>query len=58
MAKVSSAREDMLAAAVELFRARGYDGCEMHQVAYENPLRFFAQSNRFNFTPPLPVARD
>ena len=26
MAKVSSAREDMLAAAVELFRARGYDG--------------------------------
>ncbi|MGQ0533167.1 MAG: TetR/AcrR family transcriptional regulator [Caulobacteraceae bacterium] len=26
MAKVSSAREDMLAAAVELFRARGYEG--------------------------------
>src|SRR5688572_33233071 len=26
MAKVSSAREDMLAAAVELFRARGYAG--------------------------------
>ena len=26
MAKVSSAREDMLGAAVELFRARGYEG--------------------------------
>jgi TetR/AcrR family transcriptional repressor of lmrAB and yxaGH operons len=26
MAKISSAREDMLAAAVELFRARGYEG--------------------------------
>jgi TetR/AcrR family transcriptional regulator, lmrAB and yxaGH operons repressor len=26
MAKVSSAREDMLSAAVELFRSRGYDG--------------------------------
>src|SRR5262245_58709830 len=26
MAKVSSAREDMLSAAVELFRARGYEG--------------------------------
>ena len=26
MAKVSSAREDMLSAAIELFRARGFEG--------------------------------
>jgi hypothetical protein len=38
-------------------RARGYDGGDIHKLVYENPLRFFRQSKRYNFSDaPLPVA--
>ncbi len=38
-------------------RARGHDGCEIHRMVYENPLRFMMQAKRFDFEPPLPVSR-
>lgn len=36
-------------------RARGHDNGTIHKLVYENPLRFFMQSRRFNFAPPLPL---
>jgi predicted metal-dependent TIM-barrel fold hydrolase len=40
---------------IRALRARGFDGGEIHQIAYENPLRFFAQAKRFNFRAPMPL---
>lgn len=36
-------------------RARGFDNGEIHRIVYENPLRFFSLSKRFNFAPPIPL---
>lgn len=41
---------------IRALRARGQNGHTIHRLVYENPLRFFAQSARFNFTPPLPIS--
>jgi len=40
---------------IRALRARGFDNGEIHKIVYENPLRFFAQSKRFNFTPLIPL---
>ncbi len=40
---------------IRTLRARGHDNATIHKLVYENPLRFFMQSKRFNFTPPIPV---
>jgi len=42
---------------IRALRVRGFDNPEIHQVVYENPLRFFAQAKRFNFAAPLPVSQ-
>ncbi len=42
---------------IRALRARGHDNATIHKLVYENPLRFFMQARRFNFQPPLPVAR-
>lgn len=33
-------------------RARGFAAADVQRVVYDNPLRFFRQSNRFHFKPP------
>ena len=38
---------------VRTMRDRGHDEMTIHQVVYENPIRFFSQAARFNFKPPL-----
>ena len=38
---------------IRALRARGYSACDVHKIAYDNPLRFFSQAKRFNFDPPL-----
>jgi uncharacterized protein len=43
---------------IRALRTRGFGNAEVHKIVYENPLRFMAQSRRFNFTPPIPVAQD
>ena len=40
---------------IRTMRARGFDNATVHKVAYENPLRFFMQAKRFNFTLPIPI---
>ena len=40
---------------VRTMRDRGHDELTIHQVVYENPIRFFSQAARFNFKPPLPM---
>ncbi len=35
-------------------RARGHDMMTIHELVYENPIRFFSKSRNWNFTPPLP----
>ena len=40
---------------IRSLRARGHDAMTIHELVYENPLRFFAKSRRFNFKPPVPV---
>jgi hypothetical protein len=41
---------------IRTLRARGHDGRTIHRLVYENPLRFFAQSAKFDFQPPLPLS--
>ena len=36
-------------------RVREHDAMAVLEVVYENPLRFFSQSPKFKFEPPLPV---
>ena len=36
-------------------RGRKHDAVAVLEVVYENPLRFFSQSAKFNFEPPVPV---
>ncbi|MHC4064134.1 MAG: TatD family hydrolase [Planctomycetota bacterium] len=38
-------------------RSRGHSELDIHQVVYENPIRFFRQASGFNFTPPVPVSQ-
>ena len=38
---------------VRTMRDRGHDEMTIHQVVYDNPIRFFSQAARFNFKPPL-----
>jgi len=40
---------------IRALRARKHDPLTIHKLVYENPLRFFMQSKRFNFQPPLPL---
>ncbi len=40
---------------IRAMRARGFDGCEVHKIAYDNPLRFMSQAKRFDFEPPIPL---
>ncbi len=42
---------------IRALSARGHDERTIHKLVYENPLRFFSQSRRFNFQPPLPLDR-
>ncbi len=37
-------------------RTRGHDAMAIHKIVYENPLRFFMKSKRYNFQPPIPVS--
>ena len=40
---------------IRALRSRGHDAMTIHKIVYENPLRFFMQAPRFNFTPPVPL---
>ncbi len=40
---------------VRTMRDRGHDEMAIHQVVFENPIRFFSQAARFNFKPQLPM---
>ncbi len=42
---------------IRALRARGHDATAIHKIVYENPLRFMSQAKRFNFDPPIPLAR-
>ncbi len=39
-------------------RARGHDAMTVHKIVYENPLRFMAQSKRYDFKPPIPISTE
>jgi hypothetical protein len=39
---------------IRALRARGFEAMTVHELAYENPLRFLSQARRFNFQPPMP----
>ena len=41
---------------IRTLRARGHDEKTIQKLVYENPIRFFRQSKRFNFNPPVAVA--
>ncbi len=40
---------------IRALRARDHDPMAIHKLVYENPLRFFAQARRFDFSPPVPL---
>ena len=40
---------------IRTLRKRGHDETTIHKIAYENPLRFMSQAERFNFEPPIPL---
>jgi len=40
---------------IRTMRERRHVAMAIHEVVYENPLRFFAQSAKYDFTPPVPV---
>jgi predicted metal-dependent TIM-barrel fold hydrolase len=40
---------------IRALRARRFDDLQIQSLVYDNPLRFFAQCKRFNFTRPAPV---
>ncbi len=40
---------------IRTMRARGHDEMTIHNVVYANPIRFFSQSRKWNFKPPVPV---
>ena len=43
---------------IRALRSRGHDEEAIHELVYENPLRFFSQAERFNFKPPEPLRGD
>lgn len=43
---------------IRTMRDRGHDELTIHQVVYENPIRFFSQAARFNFKTPLPMPHE
>ena len=40
---------------IRCMRVRGHSESAVQRIVYENPIRFFRQSSRWDFTPPLPV---
>ena len=38
---------------IRALNSRGHDAATIRKIVYENPLRFFRQAKRFNFTPPI-----
>jgi len=42
---------------IRALRQSGHDEGSIHKIVYDNPLRFMAQSERFNFSGPLPLLK-
>ncbi|MCH7721552.1 MAG: hypothetical protein IH988_11305 [Planctomycetes bacterium] len=40
---------------IRCMRARGHAESAVQRIVYQNPIRFFQQAKRWDFTPPLPV---
>ena len=38
---------------IRALNRRGHDAATICRIVYDNPLRFFKQAKRFNFTPPI-----
>ncbi len=40
---------------IRTLRRRGHDAMTIHEIVYENPIRFLSQAKRFNFKMPIPL---